>query len=298
MMDPISIAAVTIVVKTASAWFPPIRDALLNKAMDKGAENAIGKSMKDVHALLHLDEKEQVRHLKLALKNAVERGLAKFHTPEEQQQYLSILNLLSESNSHSETLRREAMQLFTLSDTPNIAELNKIYNQSLLSSSQMQTAKPHAFVDTVPYLSSFFDALITELYDDPFFRPQMSDVLQVRATMSMKRTFTEVVETLRQISGALINDYTTEQFERDVEAYVTHTERTLRYLKLAGEVPKGRGSNENKDPELDGIFVPLRITMLDRYMFKGQTPDSIVSWLDNTSYLPRDAQRDNNKQGV
>src|SRR5260370_36829336 len=96
MIEPISFAVITLLVKTAPTWFPPIRDAFLNKAMDKGSEFAIDKSIKGVRSLLHLDEKEQVRHLELALKNAMERGLANFHTPEEQHQYLSILSVLSE----------------------------------------------------------------------------------------------------------------------------------------------------------------------------------------------------------
>ncbi len=81
--------------------------------------------------------------------------------------------------------------------------------------------------------------------------------------MSMQRSLTEVVTTLRQIGEALADNYTPEQFEREVVTYTAHIERTLHYLKLVGIVPKDR-SDKNADPELSGIFVPLRIALQDQ----------------------------------
>jgi NACHT domain len=50
-----------------------------------------------------------------------------------------------------------------------------------------------------------------------------------------------------------------EQLERDIAIYTAYLERALRYLKLVGIVPKDRDI-ENADPDLHGIFVPLRVT--------------------------------------
>ena len=107
---------------------------------------------------------------------------------------------------------------------------------------------------------------MAELYADPYFRQQISDVLRVRADMSMQRSLTEVLNTLKQIGETFANNYTPEQFEKDVQAYTVHIERTLRYLKLVGVVPKER-TNENRDPELDGIFVPLRLLCRTTYFY-------------------------------
>ena len=134
----------------------------------------------------------------------------------------------------------------------------------LLHALECTTSRSFGQLVCAKLLSSFFDAIIAELYIDIFFRQQMSDVLRVRAAMSMQRSLTEIVTTLRQIGETLVDYYTPEQFELDVQSYTEHIERALRYLKLVGVVPKDRGSDTNKDPELNGIFVPLRVA------FKGQ----------------------------
>jgi hypothetical protein len=219
----------------------------------------------------------------LALKNAVERGLARFSTPEERDQYRNVLAVLSEPGAHSDTLRREALRLFTLFETPSLAELNEAYNRSLRTRSLAQPTPP-AKVDATPYLSSFFDALIAELSADPYFQQQMKDVLQVRAAMGTQRTLTEVLATLRQIGETLVDHYTPEQFERDVATYAAHIERTFHYLKLIGVVPKGR-SGENKDPELDSIFVPLSIAMQDPILVDSWTLGSVTDRLESCPYL-------------
>src|SRR5450755_3242284 len=120
MIEPISTGiAISLLVKNASTWLPvineaiisPARDALIGKltekAIDKGFE--IGRKGRD--------EKEQVRHLELALKNAAERGLAQFQTTEEQQQYSQVISVLA-ATANADALRREAMRLFTL-DAPD-----------------------------------------------------------------------------------------------------------------------------------------------------------------------------------
>ncbi len=269
----------SLLIKSAPTWLPPIRDAFLNKALDKGLDVVFDKGAKGVPLLLRLNEKEQTRHLELVLKNALERGQVNFQTPEEQQQYRDIITTLCDG-TQSETLRYEALRLFTL-DTPDLVKLNELYNDTLRASSQ---AQPGAVIDAAPYLNDFFEALIAELYADPFFRQQMSRALQDRAAMSMQRSLTEVVATLGRVYRVLEQSYTPEQFEKDVQAYTEHMERTLRYLKLVGVVPKER-THENRDPELNGIFVPLRIALNNQQTPNTLTPDAIVEVLENVSCL-------------
>ena len=283
MVEPISLAiATTYIAHNAPAWLDTIRGTLLDKgkevALEKGKDFAVERGTKYARNFFHLDEKEQVRHLQLALRNALERGITRFQTFEERDQYRKILEILFEPGSHSDTLRHEAMRLLTLSETPNFAELNEAYNRSLRTRSLSQPTPP-AEVDAAPYLASFFDAFIAELYADPFFKQQMSDVLKVRAagaTMNMERSVTEMLATLRQISKTLEDEYTVEQFEQDVQVYTAHMERSLRYLKLVGVVPKDRGE-KNPDPELRGIFVPLRIALQEQKLPKKE-PSIRSSW--------------------
>ncbi len=79
MVEPISLAVttgivVTYLTKNALSWLESIRGALF----DKGKEFIVEKGTGYGRNRLHLDEKEQQRHLELVLKNAVERGLKTF----------------------------------------------------------------------------------------------------------------------------------------------------------------------------------------------------------------------------
>ncbi len=271
---PIVTAAIAFVVSNASSWLSALQGTLLNC----GGEIALQKGTHLVRSKLHLDEKEQLHHLKAALKQAVEAGETRFQTPAEKAQYRAILANLSEPGEHSDRLRREALRLFTLSEIPHLAELNTLYNRSLQVHTQEQSI-PSAEVDSVPYLSAFFDALIAALYADPLFKQQMSDVLHLRFEQNMQRSLIEVSSTLRQIDDTLANHYTTEEFERDRTTYTAYMERTLHYLKLVGVVPKDRGS-EHVDPELSAIFVPLRLAPEDTKTRDSMMPISIIGWLE------------------
>jgi len=161
MPDPFTLAAIiTLLAKNAPGWLDGLRGTLLCKgkeaALEKGKEYVVDKGTGFIHSRLRLDEKEQQCHLELALKNAVERGLARFSTLEERDQYRSVLAILSEPGTHSDTLRREALRLFTLSETPSLAELNEAYNRSLRTRSLAQPTSPTE-VNAAPYLSSFFN---------------------------------------------------------------------------------------------------------------------------------------------
>ncbi len=291
-MEPISTAiglAITGLVKTAPKWLPPIRDAFLDKAREQGAEFVTDKGKKGWRDLFRLDEKEQIRHLQLAIKNAAERGLAQFDTLEERDLYRSILEILSEEGPRNEALRREAMSLFTLSDSPDFTALAETYHLAQRISALAQH-KIYAEVDIAPYLSTFFNALIAELYIDPLFNDRISDIIRVRvaktmqqsleeqaqATMNMQRSLREVLTTLRQIYSVFEQGYTVEQFEKDVQAYTEHIERTLHYLKLVGVAHK-EGGNENRDPELNGIFVPLRVASKEQNTSSKQTKEETTS---------------------
>jgi hypothetical protein len=297
MIEPISTSiavAISLLVKSSPNWLPvindtiisPVRDALIGKLVEKGFD----KGLEGGRKLLRFDAKEQSRHLELALKNAAERGLANYRTKDEQNQYSNVLTILSESGSHNETLRREALLLFTL-DSPDLLKLNILYNDAFQVRSQSQTV---AEVNAVSYLSIFFEALIAELYADPFFRQQMSRTIQDRAAISMQRSLKEVIVTLHQIGETFTDEYTPVQFENDIHAYTKHIEMSLRYLKLVGVVPKER-TYENTDPELDAIYVPLSVALKGQNLPNNQTKeqnildkeikDSTIDLLAQTSCL-------------
>ncbi len=187
-MDPLSIVAViTLVGKSASAWLGPISEAFLSKS----AELALEKSANAGQSWLYLDEKRQLYHLELALKNAAERGLAHFHTFEERDRYRDMLQVLCDSGLHGQKLRKEASRLFILFETPNVEALNETYNLSRRIQGLTQE-KRHEDVDMKPYLDTFFKALVAELYIDPLFREQISDTLKVHAMLAIQRSLEEV----------------------------------------------------------------------------------------------------------
>ncbi len=143
MVEPLSLGfAIALLVKSSPSWFHNIQDALLSK----GEELAIAQGKRQIDAFI--DEKKHLRHMELALRNAAERGLRLFSTPEERDQYRSILVILSEANS--DILRQEATKLFTLSDNPDLAKLTEKYNlaQRITALAHFQT---HREVDATPY---------------------------------------------------------------------------------------------------------------------------------------------------
>ncbi len=278
MIEPISAAAITLLVKSAPIWLPAINEAIISPARDaligKVTEKAIDKGLEGGRKWLRRDEKEQVHHLELALKNAAERGLTHFQTTEEQQQYSEVINVLSTVNA--DALRREALRLLTL-DTPDLTRLNGLYNQV---HSQAQT-RPQTEINAALYLISFFEALIAQLYDDPFFKQQMSDVIQARAALILQRCFPEAVTTLHQNRDNLVHDYTREQFERDLQIYTAHTEPIFHNLKISGIVLRDKIS----DPELNGIFVPVRFALEDQTIPEEKRQGSIIFLLERYSSL-------------
>jgi hypothetical protein len=279
MPDPISITAIaTILAANTPIWFSTLQSTVLNS----GGDIALQKGFSVVRNRLHLDEKEQLRHLKAALQHAVEAGQNRFQTPTEQAQYRAILAHLSTPGVQNDTLRDEALRLFTVSGTPHIAKLNELYNRSLCTSTSQQLTPP-VEVDAAPYLVAFFSALIEALYADAVFKPQISDVLHLRITQNMQHLLTDVSSTLHQMQGTLSDHYTMEQFERDKVTYIEHLQRTLRTLKLVGVVPKSRGG-ERPDPELGAIFVPLRLKAEDAKM-RDDALSSIIGWLQQYPYL-------------
>jgi len=255
MAEPITLLiCATVVCKNAPLWLASIRGTILDKGreavFDKGKELAVTKGQTFVQHIFHLDEKEQVRHLEQALKNAMERGLATLGSLQERDQYQSILCTLSQEGPLGEDLRREMMQSFTLSDMPNLAALTDRYNQR-----QRFFDPSYQDIDAAPYLANFFSALIGELYADPYFKPQLHDVLLLRGVSGVHQSVSDVITLLKKIGETLEDNYSVEDFANDVAKYTAHIERTFRNLKIIGVVPK----DQSADPELSGIFVPLRI---------------------------------------
>ena len=268
-------SAITSLIKSAPRWLDILQITLFDEEKNKDIE----KDIFDRSKFARPNEQELSRHLALALRNAAERGLAAFHSPEERDQYREILTILTEQNPQNDAFIQQILRALMLTDKPNLAELNKLFNQSLLMRSVSRSNLSKA-LDAAPYLNSFFEALIAELYIDPLFHDRIGDVLQERAARSMQRSLPEVVATLRQIGDTLAYNYTPEQFEKDVRAYTEHIERTLRYLKLVGVAPKER-TRENRDPELNGIFVSLSISMQDPIITDGWASGSITERLES-----------------
>jgi hypothetical protein len=280
MNEPYTITALITLISTSTPfWLGALRDTLF----EKGKELAIKEGIRFVHDKLHIDENEQLRHLESALKNATQKGRLKFQTLQERDQYSHVVTILSEPGAHSDAFRQEALRLFTLFDAPNITELNEIYNRSLRIRALTQPTPP-VEIDAAVYLASFFDALLAELYNDPFFRKQMSDVIQLRCMLRIQSSMAAISTSIQQISEALIGEYTREHFQQDLEAYSAYMERTLRHLKLVGIVPKDRG-NQNTDPELNAIFVPLRVASQKSEDYADKTPSSIIGWFERSPYL-------------
>ena len=281
MADPITLMALgTLMATHAPAILSSLRGTLIDKgrdvAIDKGKEFAVAHGERFVRRTFQLDEKEQLRHLEQALKNANERGLAHFNTPVERDRYKDILQTLAQEGPSGEALRHQILQLFTLSAMPDMIALSDLYNQRKRFSDA-----GHKNIDATPYLNRFFDALHGELYADPYFRSQLSDVLQQRAAVNVQQSLLDIITTLKELGETLENDYKATDFERDVAIYSSHIARTLHNLKIVGIVPK----DLNADPELRGIFVPLRITMLNQASQAEQTADALVAVLKQSTSL-------------
>jgi len=281
MVEPISTGiavAVSFLVQHTPDWLHTLQDTLL----DKGKEVAMEEAKERWHE--YRDEKKNERdllqHLEMTLKNAAEGGLARFDTPEERDQYRNILTFLSQSGSPHDLLCREALRLFTLSDSPDFTELAEKYNLRQRISA-LAEHRQHEEINAAPYLSSFFKALIAQLYADPFFRQQMSDVIKVRAALIAQQFLPEIVTALHHIEEAVAHDYTSEQVTKDVRAYATHIEKVFHRLKMVGIVLK----DKNPDPELNGIFVPIRAAMQDQAIPEEKRYGSIVTLLERYPYL-------------
>ena len=275
---------ITLVAHNAPAWLAALEGVVLDKsrevALDKSSGLVVTKGGGLVRRTLHLDEKEQIRHLEQALKNATERGLIHFTTLAERDQYRDILNSLMQIGPQSEELRRKALQLFTLSDTPDFTSLNERYNQGKRLTA-LARKEPYTDIDITPYLTNFFNTLLAELYADPYFKQQMSETLHLRAARNMQQSLLDVVTLLQQIGETLEHNYTAEQLAQDVAQYTEHVERTLHHLKIIGIVPK----DKTRDPELEGIFVPLRILLQDHIGDRDQRPDTIAAVLEASPFL-------------
>jgi hypothetical protein len=281
MPDPISLGIVIgMLVKSAPGWFHALEGILVGKVKELLKEKGIEQFQK------FRDEKNYLRHVELALQNAAERGLRRFDTLEERDIYRSVLQFLAETQS--ESFREEGLRLFTLSDDPDLTSLGEKYQRA-----QQRTALARHEVareiDVTPYLRSFFSALLLEFYNDPLFREQMSDVIRVRAaTQSVQlldrgvQSLDEMVSRMRVIEATLVQNYSTEQFQQDVHTYVNYIESTLRYHKFAGIVFRG---DEDKSPELDSIFVPLRVSLRDSKQRAKDDRDALPALLEQHSYL-------------
>lgn len=248
MAEPISLftLAVGALIKSTPHWM----HALEGTAQSKGKELAISQGKK------LFDRKQYEKHMSSALENAVTKGIVQFQTLAERDQYSAVIQFLAEPGPNNQAMRNEALKLLTLSDTPDFSKLTEKYNlRERISSFAQHT--DYKDINATPYLSCFFTHFRDELFADDLFKQQISNILMVRSTMSMQQSLTDIAATLPSISDAVTHRYSDDQFTQDVQNYIAYIERSLRYLKVIGIIPK----DQNGDPELAGIFVPLRTNL-------------------------------------
>ncbi len=246
MVEPISFSVVVAkLAVSAPQWVPVLEKTVLNK----GREYASGRVKRVI------DDRERVHNLERALANAAEAGIAPFQTQTERDTYRRVLETLSSDQGGS--LREEALRLLTLSDSPNFAALNDEYNR-LERCHALGQDQPPISIDATPYLQSFFDALVGQLFIDPLFREQLSDAIRVRATLSTQRSLQETVTLLAQIYNLLGDNYSTTKFDEDLMKYLIHIETALRNHRLVG-IPYD--SAFDTAPQLEHIFVPLKVAV-------------------------------------
>src|SRR5258708_24513264 len=91
----------------------------------------------------------------------------------------------------------------------------------------------------------------------------------------------EAITTLHQIQMTVAANYSSEQFLQDIQAYAAHVERFFHHLKIIGIVFKDKIT----DPELNSIFVPVRIALEDQTIAVEKRQGSITSLLERYPYL-------------
>ncbi len=280
-VDPISLTIVFLV-KSASSWLPALGETLLNSDVEAGQDWLFGWFLR------WRKRREQVLHLQQALGKAAVRGVSSFRTPSERDQFRAILSVLAQPGFHNEELRREALRLFTLSDAPDLQALSDIYNRARRVQTLAQP-QPSVVVDATPYLSAFFSALFNELYNDEVFGDQVRQVLDARAAKTTQERLPQIAEGIRdlatgmrQLLQTMAPDYTTQQFEQDVTTYLSYVERTYDSLKLPRVIPEELG---DQDAELEAIFVPQHILLIDAAQSRKQEYDSVTSLLQSSPYV-------------
>jgi ethanolamine utilization protein EutP (predicted NTPase) len=250
MVEPLSVFSLSVsaLVKSAPHWLHALEITTLTQ----------GKQLAQSKGKQVLDKRKHLQHLRLALGNAAQRGVIRFQTPKERDEYRAIIQFLAQEGPNSEALIGEAMNLLTLSGTPDLDMLSDKYNlreriRSLAKNTEYEN------IDAAPYLNSFFEEFRNELFADDIFKQQLSNVLMVRSNLSIQDSLDAIATTSMAIKDAVSNNYSEVQFDQDLQTYVEYVARSLRYLKMVGIVPKDQG----RDPELEGIFVPLRINFKD-----------------------------------
>ena len=281
LVDPFT-PFIVFLVKSAAVWLPALGEALLSSDVEKGQQTLFGWFTR------WRTKRTQIQHLKSALQKAAEDGIRPFQTSRERDQYRAILVVLAQPGFHNEELRRESLRLFTLSDAPDLKALSDIYNRARRLETLSQAQSP-TDIDATPYLSSFFSALLDELYNDEVFGPRVREVLNARAAKTTQQRLPQIAEGIqelvtgvRQLLQATTLDYTSDQFELDVTAYLSYVERTYDSLKLPSVIPEERG---DRDAELNAIFVSPHVALQEPTQSGTLEYASILALLKNFPYV-------------
>src|SRR5947209_4893035 len=116
MTDPASLfaLAVSALAKGAPHWL----HALESVAVSQGKEFVKSQGKK------HLENRQYLKHMRLALENAARKGIVRFHSSSERDQYRAMIEFLAQPGPNNEALLHEALSLLTLSDTPDFGMLS------------------------------------------------------------------------------------------------------------------------------------------------------------------------------
>lgn len=218
--------------KTAGQWLGSIlADATKRKLQDIG------------------DERERRQHMQRALDNAELRGLAQFTTNEQRDMFTAILDIFSSSDATA--LRTDVLRLYLGSYDPEIEAVVREYNLA----EQLRQRFPGMsaeLLDPVPYVRVFFQYLSIELYVDPIFHQFVNSAVRDHALLATLNA----VQDIRAILAETQDTYTPEQFSAECARYIEHLANSLRRHRISAiSLPL----NDQTEPELGGIYVPLRI---------------------------------------
>jgi transcriptional regulator with XRE-family HTH domain len=245
--------------------------AMLDETIFYDRQKAIGVGR------VTLNELQQQRCLKLALKNAAEQTLMSLETSEQRKQCCRLLFILSSAGDNGLACRQTAiLYFFTPVNFANNKELMEISER--LSRKYAVSPSPLLLSPSEQQmLHTFIGALVWHLSLDPWFKQQMGDAIIDNLPAFRRNTPRDIVSMLHLLYENYENaENSVKEFPQEIQRYAHHIEHELRFLRVAGVV-----SREQK-VSLDAVFIA---PFLKRAESKDMSLESIVPLLQKDPYL-------------